>query len=48
MTFSPEKVDIKVLSDQGYTLQAGLVQLGDKPQPEVPEEILQKVRADVW
>lgn len=41
---SPEKVNITVLPDQAYALQAVLFQLKDKPQPEIPEEILQKSR----
>ncbi|TKC36937.1 hypothetical protein EI555_011343 [Monodon monoceros] len=46
--FSAEKVDTKVLPGQDCALQAAPLQLGDKPQPDVPEEILQKVRAEVW
>lgn len=46
-TFSAEKGDIEVLPDQTCTLQAVLLQLGDKPQPEVPKEVLRKVRADL-
>ena len=41
------EVDIKIFPDQAYSLQAVLLQLGGKPQPEVPEEILQKVRVDI-
>ena len=48
MGFSAEKVDTKVLPGQDCALQAAPLQLGDKPQPDVPEEILQKVRAEVW
>lgn len=48
MTFSPEKLDIKVLPGQACTLPPALSQLGDKPQQEVSEEILQNVRVDVW
>lgn len=33
---------------QACTLQAALLQLGDKLPLEVPEEILQSVRTDVW
>ena len=39
MTLSPKKA---------CTFQAVLLQLGDKPQLEVPEEILQSVGTDVW
>lgn len=46
--FSAEKVDTKVLPGQDCALQAAPLQLGDKPQPDVPEEILKKVRAEVW
>ena len=48
VTFSPEKVDAKLLLGQACILQAVLWQWRDKLQPEVPEEILQKVRADTW
>lgn len=41
MTLSPKK-------KRAYTFQAALLQLGDKPQLEVPEEILQSVGTDVW
>uniref|UniRef100_A0A8C9B1I1 RNase H type-1 domain-containing protein n=1 Tax=Phocoena sinus TaxID=42100 RepID=A0A8C9B1I1_PHOSS len=37
-----EKVDTKVLPGQDCALQAAPLQLGDKPQRDVPEEILQK------
>lgn len=43
-----KQVDTKVLLDQACALQAVLLQLGDRPQPEVPEEMLQKVRVDAW
>lgn len=46
--FSAEKVDTKVFPGRDCTLQATPLKLGDKPQPDFPEEILQKVRADVW
>ena len=48
VTFSLEKVDAKLLLGQACILQAVLWQWRDKLQPEVPEEILQKVRADAW
>ena len=48
VTFSLEKVDAKLLLGQACILQAVLWQWRDKLQPEVPEEILQKVRADTW
>ncbi|MXQ93815.1 hypothetical protein E5288_WYG016871 [Bos mutus] len=46
--FSAEKVDTRVLPGQVFTLQAAPLQLGDKTPSDVPEEILQKIRADVW
>ena len=48
MISSPEQIDIKVFSDQASALQAALLHQGNKPHPGAPEEILQKVRADVW
>ena len=48
VTFSPEKVDTKVLLGQACIIQDVLWQWRDKLQSEVPEEILQKVRADAW
>lgn len=46
--FSAEKVDARVLPGQDFTLQAAPLQLGNKTPSDVPEEILQKIRADVW
>lgn len=43
-----EKVDARVLPGQDFTLQAAPLQLGNKTPSDVPEEILQKIRADVW
>ena len=48
LSFSPEKIAIKVLPEEACAFQAALLQLGEEPQLEVPEEILQKGRADVW
>lgn len=46
--FLTKKVDVKELPDETYVLQAGLLQLGNKPQWEVPEEILQKRECLGW
>lgn len=46
--FAGENGDTKALPAQQCALQPAPLQLGDKPQPDVPEEILQNVRADVW
>lgn len=46
--FLAEKVDTRVLPGQEFTLQAAPLKLGEKTPSDVPEEILQKIRADVW
>ena len=48
VTFTPGQVDIKIPLEQACALQVVLLQQTEEPPIEIPEEILQDIRLDIW